>query len=49
MATQAELVKDSMHRIRRLELSLEKEPESKEIKKLLQEERELLEKIEKSN
>ncbi|MCL2169119.1 MAG: hypothetical protein FWB74_03740 [Defluviitaleaceae bacterium] len=49
MDTQAELIKDSMMRIRRLELALEKEPESKEIKKLLQEERDLLDEVKKSN
>jgi hypothetical protein len=49
MTTQAELVKDGMLRIRRLELALEKEPESKEIKKLLDEERVILEEVKKSN
>jgi hypothetical protein len=49
MSTQAELVKDSMQRIIRLETALEREPESKEIKRLLAEERALLEEMKKSN
>ena len=49
MGTQAELIKDSMQRIRRLEHALEREPESKEIKKLIDEEKELLEEVKKAN
>lgn len=49
MATQAELVKDSLHRIKRLELAIEKEPESKELKNLLSEERVILDEVQKSN
>jgi hypothetical protein len=49
MATQAELVKESMLRIRRLELAIEKEPESKELASLLQEEKAILEGVQKSN
>ncbi|MCL1844452.1 MAG: hypothetical protein FWF77_00925 [Defluviitaleaceae bacterium] len=49
MATQAELVKDSLHRIKRLELAIEKEPESKELKNLLSEEKIILDRVEKSN
>ena len=49
MATQAGLIKDCIHRIRRLELALEKEPESKEIALLLAEEKNLLDEIRKAN
>ena len=49
MSTQAELIKDCIMRIRRLEYALQEEPESKAIKKLLDEEKELLERIEKAN
>ena len=49
MSTQAELIKDCMHRIRRLEFALIQEPESKAIKELLDEEKMLLEEIKKAN
>ena len=49
MSTQAELIKDCLHRIRRLEYALQAEPESNEIKKMLEEEKELLDRIEKAN
>ena len=49
MSTQAELIKDSMQRIRRLEFALAAEPESKAIKELIDEEKQVLEKIEKAN
>ena len=49
MSTQAELIKDSMQRIRRLEFALAQEPGSKAIKELLDEEKELLEEIKKAN
>jgi len=38
-----------MYRILRLELALEKEPDSNEIKKLLEEEKAILEEIKKAN
>jgi len=49
MATQAELARDSLHRIRRLELAIEREPESKELKDLLAEEKMILETVLKTN
>jgi hypothetical protein len=49
MSTQAELIKDCMQRIKRFEWALEKEPESKEIRAMLEEEKELLEEIKKAN
>jgi len=49
MSTQADLIKDSMQRIRRLEYALAEEPGSKAIEKLLEEERVLLEEIKKAN
>ena len=49
MSTQAELIKDCMQRIRRLKFALAQEPESKAIKELLDEEKELLEEIKKAN
>ena len=49
MSTQAELIKDCIMRIRRLEFAVEREPESKEIRALLKEERELLDEIKKAN
>jgi len=49
MSTQAELIKDCMQRIRRLEYALKDEPDSKAIEKLIEEEKELLEEIKKSN
>ena len=48
MGKKAELIKDSMFRIRRLELALQQEPESKAIKELLQEEKDLIQEIEKA-
>ena len=49
MAKKAELIKVCMYRILRLELALEKEPDSNEIKKLLEEEKAILEEIKKAN
>jgi len=49
MATQAEIIKDSLHRIRRLELAIQLEPESEQLKQLLQEERTILEEVQKAN
>lgn len=49
MATQAELIKDCMLRIKRLELALKEEPENKQVQILLQEEQTLLEEIKKAN
>ena len=49
MSTQAELIKDCKRLIKRLELALEKEPESKEIRALLEEEKEMLAEIKSAN
>lgn len=49
MATQAELIKDCMLRIRRLELALKEDPGNEQVIILLEEEKTLLEEIKKAN
>ena len=46
MSTQAELIKDCVNRIRRLEYALLEEPESKAIQKLIDEEKDMLRRME---
>ena len=49
MSTQAELIKDCMLRIKILELKLQIEPNNKALQELLDDEKAILEKIERAN